>query len=172
MLIYSVLIKIWKLQIDLLWIKKIKYRMRPRILCPCCGAPLVLTSVSAESLNSNIAMQSRLKPLSWPLLWNFFHVRIIRKKVFVFPGATHCQSGAWAPLQRLEVICWVILWWAVGGGGVAVVSRHPAELFWKGNNPSLQLPRTKSLTQTFPLNRLAVTPVVSLSLKGFCCTCS
>lgn len=49
MQIYSVLIKIWKLQIDLLCIKKKnKYRMRPQIPCPCCGAPLALTSASAD----------------------------------------------------------------------------------------------------------------------------
>lgn len=92
MQIYSVLIKIWKLQIDLLWINKNKkYSMRPRSLYACRGAPLVLTSVSVESSNSNIAYAAQVEVV---IMAAVFHVRIIKKKVFVFPGATHGKSGA------------------------------------------------------------------------------
>lgn len=145
--------------------------MQPGVLCPCRGAPLVLTSVSGEQQHC-YAVQVEAAIMAVEFLSCPHH----KKESLCFPRSSHTHT---LPVRSLSSA-------AETGGDVLshalmscwrrrCCSHVPAsswELFWKGKNSSLQLPRTKSLTQTFPLNWLAVTPVVSLSLKGFSCTCS
>lgn len=156
MQIYSVLIKIWKLQIDLLYIKKnkkIKYRMRPRIPCPCCGAPLApqvlpqtvverqhcyAVQVEAVIVAAVVEFHSCTHHKKESLSFSRSRLPPVRSSSPAAETGGDLLSHALMSCRRRRCCCLVLA--------------SSWELFWNWNNPSLQLPRKKSLMQTFPLN--------------------
>lgn len=83
--------------------------MQTQIHRPCGGAPLVLTSVSVElsSNNNNLCYAVQVEAVIIGAAVEFLscthHKKKKERKFFIFPGATHGQSGAL--LWRLGVMC-------------------------------------------------------------------
>lgn len=140
MQIYSVLIKIWKLQIDLLWIQKMQNATSDSLpmqwSSSCFNKCLCRTATLLCNPGSGCYHDVE-----------FLSCRHHKKRKSLFFLEPHTAGLELELRCTLEVICWVTLGRAVRGGAVAVVSSCAILKI-----PSLQLPRTKSLTQTFPLN--------------------